>query len=210
MKSLPDVTLISYDGNPVDRTVRVLNHCLSLFKFGAVKFWTDKPEDARSIANKQIEIITVPKATKISCGNWLVNGIDFKTSHCLLVNWDGWIINPGVWDDSWLQYDYIGCPWPSEWIGNYILGPNRVGGEGFSLQSKKFIDACRMASNFFREDIATDVWKCQHMYWAFTNIGIKYAPVEVAGKFGWECPIEERTANDHSFGFHGTHKGFSL
>ena len=35
-----------------------------------------------------------------------------QTSHCLLIQSDGFVLFPDKWDDSWLDYDYIGAPWP--------------------------------------------------------------------------------------------------
>ena len=37
-----------------------------------------------------------------------------KTSHCLFVHDDSWVLNPESWDDDWLEYDYIGAPWVCE------------------------------------------------------------------------------------------------
>ena len=49
----------------------------------------------------------------------LTNHID--TSHCLLIQADGFVINPNKWDDSWLEYDYIGAPW--EYTDNAYIDP---------------------------------------------------------------------------------------
>lgn len=51
----------------------------------------------------------------------------FDTSHMLMLQPDGYIIHPELWDDKWLEYDYIGAPWPD----------GRLGCGGFSLRSKK-------------------------------------------------------------------------
>ncbi|MGJ0240071.1 DUF5672 family protein, partial [Novosphingobium fluoreni] len=35
-----------------------------------------------------------------------------KTSHCLIAQWDGHVINAACWDPAFLMYDYIGASWP--------------------------------------------------------------------------------------------------
>lgn len=38
----------------------------------------------------------------------------FNTTHMLKCTWDGFVLNPHLWDDSWLNYDMIGSPWPED------------------------------------------------------------------------------------------------
>ena len=40
------------------------------------------------------------------------------TSHCLLVQWDGYVLNPKSWLPQFLDYDYIGAPWNGNVVGN--------------------------------------------------------------------------------------------
>ena len=35
-----------------------------------------------------------------------------NTSHVLLIHPDGFVVNPNSWSDEFLNYDYIGAPWP--------------------------------------------------------------------------------------------------
>ena len=91
----------------------------------------------------------------------------------------------------------IGAAWPD---GYYV---NRVGNGGFSLRSKKFLDAC--IDIFKDEDIMDneDLLICVLRYEDFIKRGIKYAPVNLAVKFSIEDLIPEITSM-HTFGFHGT------
>ncbi len=34
------------------------------------------------------------------------------TEFCLFIHGDGFVIHPELWQDSWLDYDFIGAPWP--------------------------------------------------------------------------------------------------
>jgi hypothetical protein len=58
----------------------------------------------------------------------------FNTTHCLIVQHDGWISDPSQWDDTWLRYDYIGldCKWAHDHRGGGV--------GGFSLRSKRFLE----------------------------------------------------------------------
>lgn len=34
-----------------------------------------------------------------------------ETDYVLIVQYDGFILNPKAWMDEFLEYDYIGAPW---------------------------------------------------------------------------------------------------
>ena len=122
----------------------------------------------------------------------------FDTSHALICTHDGFIANPHLWDDSWLEYDMLGAPWPAFWnVGH------RVGNTGFTLQSQRFLQMAAKAEALWKGEPG-DVFLCRTMEQGFRDNGIKYAPVNVASTFSWEHYIEENTAGpDRSFGFHG-------
>jgi Protein of unknown function (DUF5672) len=52
-----------------------------------------------------------------------------ETKFFLRIEWDSWIINPAMWCNEFLRYDYIGAVWP------HLHGPYAVGNGGFSLRS---------------------------------------------------------------------------
>lgn len=118
-----------------------------------------------------------------------------ETDHVLIIQYDGMAIRRDLWDDAWLKYDYIGAIWP--WP---IKGQN-MGNGGFSLRSRKLIDACRDnkiqlgGESGQNEDSAICVEFRNHLE---EKYGIQYAPKEVAGKFSTENYFQEP-----SFGFHG-------
>ena len=37
-----------------------------------------------------------------------------RTSHYLSIQADGWVLDASRWTDEFLEYDYIGAPWPIE------------------------------------------------------------------------------------------------
>jgi len=141
--------------------------------------------------------MTYKEAIKFEIGghlNFLPNG----SSHALVCTWDGFIINPHLWTDKWLEYDMIGSPWPKSWNTG-----NQVGNMGLCLMSRRFMEMAQKYMNLY-DGCPSDVFLCQKMYSKFTEEGIKYAPVELAARFGWEYDIEGGFAGpEKSFGFHG-------
>lgn len=63
------------------------------------------------------------------------------TSHILIIQYDGFATNPQYWSDEFFDYDYIGAPWVGR---HWDLMANKalcVGNGGFSLRSKKLLEA---------------------------------------------------------------------
>jgi hypothetical protein len=179
MKKLKDVTLIATDGLNPERTTCVMGHCQTMFDF-ADSVLIDTPKTYEDAMRCEIE------------GLWY----HIKTSHALFVSHDGWIINPELWDDCWLEYDMIGAPWPKSFGSG-----NRVGNTGFSLRSRRFLEASARAMSLW-EGQPGDVFQCKTLHRPMVNLGMKYASVELAAGFSWENNIEEGWGGPESFGFH--------
>lgn len=114
--------------------------------------------------------------------------------HVLLCQYDGYPVRPEAWDDSFLEYDYIGAPW---W-----WKPNATGGNGgFSLRSKRLIDAlARMDTSAIGEVHPEDKFICEDAADVLRKVyEIRFAPVDVAKRFSTEARDYQATG---SFGFH--------
>jgi len=138
-----------------------------------------------------------------------------NTSHCLLVQADSWITNPEVWTSDFLNYDYIGAPWPV--VDNAYIDPfgvhQRVGNGGFSLRSRKLLLVPNEIdipwnpneSSFYRHmganSFSEDGNICVHNRHLYIQAGCLFAPLEVALKFSRELPVPEYN-NELTFGFH--------
>jgi len=125
----------------------------------------------------------------------------FSSDYCLIMQWDGWIINYNYWDQKFLDYDYIGAVWPKEiWPEKEGF---RVGNGGFSLRSKKLCIASNEILNLSKLDlknIIEDQFLAEtHRRKLESEFNIKFAPEKIAEKFS----IERGKWNDESFGFHG-------
>ncbi len=107
----------------------------------------------------------------------------------LVTQWDGFIQRPELWDDRFLEYDYIGAPWPGR--------TPSVGNGGFSLRSRRLLDALRKLD--IRDPHPEDVCICvRHRDELERDHGIRFAPPELARRFAWEQDEPEGGA----FGFH--------
>jgi hypothetical protein len=114
-----------------------------------------------------------------------------QTSHALCVQWDGFVADGAAWDDEFLDYDYIGAPWP------HFTDGHAVGNGGFSLRSKRLLEACRQLP--FDGTRAEDVVICRLHRERLEALGLRFAPEELARRFAYErC-----AAVGGEFGFHG-------
>ncbi len=123
---LPSVTLCCVDCINANRAIRVLEHCKSLVDFGAVKFLTHIP------TNYEHTIKIMPLNGLVSYSVFMLSRLHefIETDNMLIVQWDGFILNPEVFNNDWLKYDYI---------APLFIQEDRVGSGGFSLRSRKMM-----------------------------------------------------------------------
>lgn len=133
-----------------------------------------------------------------------------STDFLLNIHDDGFIINPNLWTDTFLEYDYIGALWG---VGNHypyvVTSTDRCGNGGFSLRSKKFLEVAHKYCPVI-QFIPEDALCCRVKRDIFIKNGIKYAPDELAVQFSIEdTNIPECHGKSHhryqtlnSFGFH--------
>ena len=108
---------------------------------------------------------------------------------------DGFILNPHLWNDEFLNYDYIGAPWKEH-------AKHRVGNGGFCLRSRRLLYLSQFIPYY--PDAHDDELICITYRKFFEDNGIKYAPLELAMKFALESQIPECDYDlDKCFGFHG-------
>lgn len=107
-------------------------------------------------------------------------------NHVLIVQQDGFILFPELWDGSWLRFDYIGAPWPFyPYVGN----------GGFSLRSRKLLE---ITKGLYQQGENEDTTICVRNRKALEMRGIVFAPANIAEIFSQEL-IHPR---HRTFGFH--------
>lgn len=174
MTKLNDVTLFQCDQKS-SRSQFAMDSCTSKFDFADVILY----EDCKSYYDYMI-----------FCRKEVWK--HFNTSHMLMIQYDGFILNADAWTDEFLEYDYIGAPWDDSVVGN----------GGFTLRSKKL---CELLSKI--EDNGEVTWidergrprtfgsaaTCPDDAYLsrvhrkhLEDQGIKFAPLELAKKFSIE------------------------
>lgn len=196
MLELKNVDLVAFNCLNPEQSVKALLYSSEQINFASVKLFSHyKPKNITS----KIEYIEIPKFDHISLGGFIINQSNnyIHSDYMISIHADGFIINPNLWTDEFLKYDYIGAPWPPlEWCSK-----NRVGNDGFVLKSKKFRNIEQIIPF---ENNHIDVLITNTYHDLFKTYGCKYAPIEVAYKFSLEHEIPECEYNlNNTFGFHG-------
>jgi hypothetical protein len=107
MRELPQVTLIGIDCVDIERLLRAAEICQRGIRFGAVKILT-------SIAHDHPSIVPIaPITSRETHSSFRVKQLNtyVDTPFALVFQYDGFILNPGAWQDEYLDYDYIGALW---------------------------------------------------------------------------------------------------
>jgi len=223
MIELPDVTLVTIDTTDnLNKTLKALYTSMSGINFGSIKLITTKEQIEKNSSLKDDGIILEEPVKDIKDYNDynyyviynLTHHVD--TSHCLLVQPDGFVLFPDKWDNSWLEYDYIGAPWA--YVEDAYIDPfgnhHRVGNGGFSLRSKKLLDVPTKVEVPWETNNSDFYWMppgvvnyhedgniCVHNRHIYVEQGCEFAPVEVAVRFSQEARVPE-CEGITPFGFH--------
>ena len=127
-----------------------------------------------------------------------------NTDFVLIVENYGMATNKNFWSNDFLNYDYIGAPWPE----NIFISFSGVGNGGFSLRSRKLlyelqnenvIYQAKQNKNEIWETINEDYVICVEYKNYLQKRGIKFAPTSIAENFSHEFEPKKK----NTFGFHG-------
>jgi hypothetical protein len=197
MIDLSNVTLLSINTHAPEMSVRALQYSSKEIKFKNKKILSDKIPD--NLTN-DIEFIQTPEFLgREHYSDFVMNNLgDYVDGDfAMMIHDDGFIINPHLWSDEFLRYDYIGAPWP----GPIEQTEQRVGNGGFCIRSKRLIDFCKtIKSEPGHDDWTIGVTHNEYL----KKQGFTFAPVEVAMKFSLESEISECPFDlTQTLGFHG-------
>lgn len=213
MLNLDNVTLVSMSSVNMNGTINALRKSMNDINYKSVKLITN-----HNINLTDIEVCKIDEIHNINqySYNMIYKLSDYvDTDFALIIQADGFVINPSAWMDEFLKYDYIGAPFPSPIdsfsyrdINNKIF---RVGNGGFSLRSKKLIDLPNKISlewkpfhGFYNED----GFICAMNRHIYEENGCFFAPVDIAKYFSHESDIPENL-DVSPFGFHGKWSKFN-
>ena len=223
-KKLPNVDIVSINCVDANVSARAINYSAEFFEFGKAILITHQDIDPYDMGDCPIELHLLDKLDWDGYNDRVLNLKEHSDNdYVMLIQDDGHLQNPHLWDDDFLKYDYIGAPWPIEesWIDMQSerlrpslrknLPKNRVGNGGFCMRSRKFLEFSSQYDSC--DGWGEDIFLCNIKYEEAIAYGIKFAPFDVALKFSYENPLTELgtswnqpTAYDRTkhFGWHGT------
>lgn len=181
---LPTVTLVCINSDRIEESLRAVEHCTSVCEFGAVKHFTD--------------VIDNNNRPHVMYNNFVINELwkYIETPHVMIIQWDGFILNPGAWRDEFLYYDYIGAPWD-------LNNADAVGNGGFSIRSKRLLHLASLLNIPPENCMPEDDVICRQYRDYFTQNTCMFAPVWLAKLFSVEVNggVPDAKYTDQ-FGFH--------
>jgi hypothetical protein len=212
MIDLSSITYLSIVGNKsasqytdIDSILKIGIHSSKNIKFGKKIIYTyENP----SINTEDFEIVIIPEIKYELFSDFVLLNYNkmFDTDYMINFHHDGFIQNPNSWDESFLQYDYIGAPIN---YSNFLINGNG----GFSLRSKKMTtEVCNFyKNNQFLKNIPEDIIISYFLKNQLERKNIKFAPLEECVKFSLEHHLVFNGVEfKESFGFHEIEKLFNI
>lgn len=192
---LRDVTLCAVSSSNVAATILALDASLAEIEVAETLLLTDvDPATLGRAVPDAIRIVPIEHiGSSAAYSRFILEKLadHVRTSHCLIIQWDGHVVDGARWCDEFLEYDYIGASWPQFDDGH------AVGNGGFSLRSRRLMEACRRPDfiSHHPEDIAIGRTNRAML----EQLGLRFAPVNLADRFSAERAGDPATA----FGYHG-------
>lgn len=196
---LPNVTLCAMTSVKVWETIKAMQYSMRGVQFADALIITDKkplflPRGIHYRYTSPLKSIDdFNYKTVYDLGDYI------ETDFVLLVHYDGFVVNPRMWRDEFLDYDYIGSPWPLPKEGDDTTYRDIYGnlcrvGNSVGIRSKRLLDFPKKAKvpwvsekGYYNED-GFICCKIRHLLEAE---GMRIAPLEVARYFGHENMIPE-------------------
>ena len=204
---LPNVTLVAVATRKVEETLKALLYSAQEINFSSVKLlahFTPFGIDDR------VDFIRIKKMKNIDewC-HFIVYELHhyIQTDYILLVHADGFVVNPSSWQNEFLNYDYIGAPWPlptDKFSYRDINGEIVRVGNSVSLRSKRLLELPTKLNIPWEPDHGyynEDGFLCVKNKHIFEENNIHYAPLGIAKYFSHEVMIPE-LRNIKPFVFH--------
>ena len=194
MLKLPQVTLVCIDCVNHRSALNAMLKSMESIQFADALFISNLAPER---TEQGITLHTIPKLeSKEAYSFFVLNNLNdyIETPFCLVVQYDGYVINPHLWTDDFLNYDYIGAPW---WYDHL-----NVGNGGFSLRSKILLAACQL-ENFERFHPEDDVICRGERPYLEKKYNVKFAPEILAERFSFEPNGLHPEFKNLNFGFHG-------
>lgn len=192
MLKLNDITLVALTNRDFEGHKKAIDKSCEGIEWGGVKMIWD--ESIKNIDDWNYKII-------YELHNYI------STPFALLIHADGYVTRPSCWREEFLEYDYIGAPWPlptddfsyRDTLGNVIRVGNSV-----SLRSRKILELpskLGLEWKSYYGNTNEDGFLCCHNKQILEEHGVKFAPLDVAKHFSKEHEIPENVGLE-TFAFH--------
>jgi Tfp pilus assembly protein PilF len=187
-----DVTLVAVDCAYPALAAKALLRSAALLPVARTLLLTDSAEKFSGV-----DVVNIaPIKSRAAYSRFMLKALSqhIETDYALVVQWDGFVIHDNAFAEEFWNYDYVGAKWP------HVQGDFRVGNGGFSLRSKKLLEALRSDAIEFREEENEDETICiRYRDCLETQYGIAFASERVADRFAFDVsrPL------GRTFGFHG-------
>lgn len=191
--ALPDVTIFLLHGGVATELSRMAL-CDTLARVAAARTIVLTPEPD-VWGDFPVEIVEIARCLSLADAQrvlWYVVPPLVETSHMMHVEWDGWVVDPTMWDDEYLEYDYVGAPWPFH-DDEYKVG------NGLALRSARLMKFLANRPGEFPLPTREDHTLCREYRPFLEKLGFRFAPLWLATKFSWE----RGAYPGRSFLFHG-------
>lgn len=203
MLNFDNTTLVMCDGTGSDFFVneKIISNMVKIAKFKNILHFTTQTE----CKSYYSELVKIKSLSYKDYQDFLIYRLNdyIKTDFAFLMQSDGFIVNPNMFNPSFFDYDYIGAPWPQTMFKKVKVDGPVVGNGGFSIRSKKLLELCKNISTkvpyYWHEDTLISLYYKKH----FENAGCNFAPVDLAKQFAIESSIDENHIIENCFGFHG-------
>jgi hypothetical protein len=197
MIKLPNVEIISINTHNPEQSVKAIEYSCKEINFASKKIFSDI---VPSNLSSDMVHIQIPKfIQREAYSDFTLRELHryIESDFVLMIHDDGFIINPHLWNPSFLKYDYIGAPWPGS---PSDIEYGRVGNGGFCIRSKRLMEA----TSHLEYEPLNDDWIIGVTHnKILRDMDIHTAPVTLAMTFSLELPIAECEYNlDNTFGFH--------
>lgn len=194
--NLPDVTLICVDTRTPEQAIDAMRRSQTHVRFARAVLVGAQPtaDQLRLAQASSIEWHIIEPLRSIGeYSRYVLRDLvtHVETTHALIVQWDGFVTHPSMWEPGFLDWDYIGPPW---YVKNKI---HAVGNGGFSLRSRRLL-AATAALPYDGHSPEDRVICVDHRAQLESAHQIRFAPLDVARRFG----VEQGPRVD-AFGFHG-------
>jgi len=207
---LPNITAVCMQGRGLDwgdyrgtmrRIKKSLTYMVKYFNFHEIIFI--------SCEDPQIEGVRFVHTEPLSYfdyNKWCLHSLSdyVNTDFGLLFQDDGYPLNPEMWRDEFMEYDYVGAPLPLD--TNILFNADeRIGGGGFTLRSKKLMEFTKtipypdqygMHNN---EDTIIVIERREELI----KNGMKICPHNIARHFVIQNAIDSEHTLLNTFGYHG-------